>query len=274
MGGDPLLCRQRFGNPVMVVLPADHIVRPVPEFQKAVLSAVQASVRDGALCTFGIRPDHAATGYGYLEQGEQVSADNGCVQYRLLSIKEKPDRQTAETYLAKGSFLWNSGMFVWTTDAILAEIEQHLPAHLHHLRPLMQFDGKAEWPEALRRAFSEIPSVSIDYGVMEKASAVRIVAASFSWSDVGGWPAVDAFLEKDNHGNACRGQVRAVDAQYNWVFSEDPEEIIALVGVNDLIVVRSGKKTLIVPREQAEETRGVCFAVTLVGGGTTIWNRT
>lgn len=249
------LCRKRFGNPVMIVLPADHVIRPVNEFQKAVLSAVQASVRDGALCTFGIQPDHAATGYGYLERGEEIATDNGCVHYRLLSFKEKPDRQTAEAYLAKRIFLWNSGMFVWTTDAILAEIEQHLPEHLRCLRPLMQFDGKPEWPAALHQAFAEIPSISIDYGVMEKAANVRIVGAPFSWSDVGGWLALEAFIEKDTQGNACRGRVRVLDARYNLVFSEDPDETIALIGVSDLIIVRSGKKTLIVPRKRAEELK-------------------
>ncbi|RJX21929.1 MAG: mannose-1-phosphate guanylyltransferase [Desulforudis sp.] len=259
------LCRRRFSNPSMIVLPADHMIQPVREFQKALLSAVQAALRNGALYTFGIRPEYAATGYGYLERGEQIMEDGGCGHFRLRRFKEKPDRATAEKYLAEGSFLWNSGMFVWTTDAILTEIEKHLPEYICHFRPLMTYDGTQDWPNALHKAFTEVPSISIDYGIMEKASDVRIVTAPFSWSDVGGWPAVEAFLEKDNQGNACRGEVRGLDASANLVFSEDTEEVITIIGVNDLIVVRSGKKTLIVPRERAEEVKKLVESPITIG---------
>ncbi|MDP3051302.1 MAG: sugar phosphate nucleotidyltransferase, partial [Eubacteriales bacterium] len=250
-----MLCRKRFGNPVMVVLPADHVIGPIEEFQRVLLSAIERASGDEAIYTFGIKPDYPATGYGYLELGEHLAQERGVGHFQLRSFKEKPDAETAQGYCDKGTYLWNSGMFVWSTDTILQEIEKYLPEHVRVLRPVMELDGGVEWPNQLHRAFSLLPKISIDYGVMEKAADVRAIVATFSWSDVGGWPALEPFLDQDDDGNACRGQVKAMDAGHNIVFCEDPDETIALIGVDDLVVVRSGKKTLIVSRSRAEDLK-------------------
>lgn len=249
------LCRRRWGNPVLAVLPADHVIHPVEQFQKTLLSAADAARRDEALYTFGIVPTYPATGYGYLELGGQVADDNGIIHFRVNSFKEKPDADTAGAYLQKGTYLWNSGMFVWTTEVLLGEVERYLPEHFRHLRSLAAIDGLEQWSVELHRAFTSIPSISIDYGVMEKAANVRAVTASFSWSDVGGWSALEAFLAKDELGNAFRGRIRVLNAGSNIVFSEDGDETIALVGVHDLILVRSGKRTLLISRQHAEELK-------------------
>lgn len=249
------LCRQRWCNPVMAVLPADHVIHPVEQFQKTLLSAAHVARRDEVLYTFGILPTYPATGYGYLELGEQVADDNGIIHFRVNSFKEKPDADTAETYLRRGTYLWNSGMFVWTTEVLLGEVERYLPGHFRHLRSLAAVDGLEQWSVDLRRVFALLPSISIDYGVMEKAFNVRAVAAPFSWNDVGGWLALEAFLAKDELDNAFRGRVRVLNAGSNIVFSEDGDETIALVGVHDLILVRSGKRTLLISRQHAEELK-------------------
>ncbi|AZK59355.1 Mannose-1-phosphate guanylyltransferase [Candidatus Desulforudis audaxviator] len=262
-----LLCRRRFGDPAMIVLPADHVIQPVEEFQRVLASALEAARREKALYAFGIPPTHPATGYGYLERGEKVLDDGGVVHYRLLRFKEKPDAETARAYVDSGRFFWNSGIFVWTADTILEAVRKHLPGHLGVLEPLAALDGSDDWTTGLRRLFPLLPAVSIDYGVMEKAENVRAVAATFSWSDVGGWTALEPFLEKDTSNNACRGRVRSLKAGSNIVFCEDPEETVSLIGVRDLIVVRAGKQTLVVPRQRAEELkelaepkkRTVCF---------------
>lgn len=249
------LCRRRFGNPVMAVLPADHVIEPAGAFQRALLSAARGAVASGALYTFGIKPDYPATGYGYLELGEKVLNDDGLAHYRLVQFKEKPDYETARGYLEKGTFLWNSGIFVWTAEAISTEIERHLPHHHLYFKELARHDGTPWWEGELRRVFSAIPAISIDYGVMEKAVDARVVAAPFSWSDVGGWPALEAFLAKDGEGNAARGRVRTLDARGNLIYAEDPDELVALVGVEDLIVVRAGGRTLVASRRRAEEVK-------------------
>ncbi len=250
-----LLCRKRFGNPTMVVLPADHRIDGSEQFVRALLSAARYAARDGALYTFGIKPAYPATGYGYLELGDQVAEDAGISHFLLKSFKEKPDAATAERYIRSGRYLWNSGMFVWTAETFIAALEQHLPEHLQYLKPIVAGDRSPEWRAALRRVFTELPAISVDYGIMERAANVRTVIAPFSWSDIGGWTALESLLGKDDWNNAVRGRVRTLNARNNIVFSEDREETVALVGVTETVVVRSGDKTLVMNKAHAEELK-------------------
>jgi mannose-1-phosphate guanylyltransferase len=250
------LGRGRFGaESPMIVLPADHIIEPVTGFQAAIRSALDG-VREGeALYTFGIRPTHAATGYGYLERGTPVPgrADH----FRLARFREKPDPATAQQFLDSGRFAWNSGMFVWRTSTIWHALETHLPAHAEALGPLSAAVDAPDLPARLAAAFEPLPRISIDFGVMEKWRDVRMVETSFTWCDVGGWPALADFLMKDEHGNALRAQLEALEAHDNVVFCTDPEELVALVGVADLVVVRAGKQTLVADRRRAEEVKAI-----------------
>jgi mannose-1-phosphate guanylyltransferase len=252
-----LLCRRRFGNPVMAALTADHLIRPVEEFQRTLLSAAKAAQAGPFLYTFGIRPTYPASCYGYLELGERLGEEEGIEHFRLLRFKEKPDRRTAGTYLESGRYLWNSGMFVWTVQTVLDELERQLPGHLRLLGPAVEREGAPDWKAALSGAFEGLEATSIDFGVMEGAKNLRAVAARFYWSDVGGWLGLEEFLEKDSSGNAHRGALEALDASGNLVFCEDSSETVALIGVEGLVVVRAGNRTLIVPRERAEEIKAL-----------------
>ena len=136
-----LLARKRFGNPVIATLTADHLIGPVDLFQRTLRSAVSVAATDAVLYTFGVRPDFPSTAYGYLEIGEKIPTPGDIEHFRLKSFKEKPDRETAEEYVSSGRFLWNSGMFVWQADAILAELEHHLPDHLSAIAPAVELDG-------------------------------------------------------------------------------------------------------------------------------------
>lgn len=253
-----LLCRRRFGNPAMAVLTSDHLIQPVDRFHLTLLSAVRAvGTSEGAeaLYTFGIHPSYPATGYGYLQRGEKVLTDQGIEHYELLKFREKPDRRTAERYLDSGQFLWNSGMFVWSTEAILAELAAHLPNHLEQLEPALEHDGTPAFDEALGGAFEALQPISIDFGVMEKARRVRCVASGFDWSDVGGWPALEGLLEQDATANSHRCRLFVQGAGHNLVFCEDRDEVVALVGVDDLVVVRAGNRTLVVRRDSTEQIK-------------------
>ena len=250
-----LICRERFGDPLMLVLTADHLIEPLELFHKTALSALRAARDEEVLYTFGIRPTYAATGYGYLELGRKVLEDDGIEHYEVMTFKEKPDRETAEEYLRSGRFLWNSGMFAWRTTVILEEIERCLPGHLQVLEQAMKYYGREGWEGRLEEAFSSIDPISIDYGVMERAERVRCVAASFQWSDVGGWLALKGYLRDDGEGNRHRGKLLTLDAADNLVFCEDEEEQVALIGVKGLVVVRAGGRTLIVPQERTEEVK-------------------
>jgi mannose-1-phosphate guanylyltransferase len=251
-----LLCERRVGAGTMAVLTADHLIEPVELFQGTLRSAVKAAGdRAGALYTFGVKPVYPATGFGYLQRGELVLEDDGVEHYRLRRFREKPDRATAERYLESGEYYWNSGMFVWSTAAILSELRRHLPDHMERLAPAAARDGEADFEQALARAFEPLTPISIDFGVMEKAQNVRCVASAFRWNDVGGWLALEEFLDHDDAGNACRGRPFAVNSGHNVVFCEDPEEVVALVGVEDLVVVRTGGRTLVAHRDRAEQIK-------------------
>jgi mannose-1-phosphate guanylyltransferase len=250
-----LICKERFGNPVIAVLTSDHLIRPLDSFQKTLLSAAMAARDTGVLYTFGIPPTYPATGYGYMELGEKIKEEDGIDHFQVVRFTEKPDEKKAVEFLASGRFMWNSGMFVWTTEAILRELELHLPIHLELLSQAMKSFGTQEWPRELETAFAALEPISIDYGVMEKASTVRCAVGRFQWSDVGGWAALRDLLPKDGEGNAHRARIFCEESKENLVFCEDPEEIVALVGVENLVVVRSGKKTLICRLEKSEAVK-------------------
>lgn len=249
------LAERRFGNPVIATLTADHLIEPVELFQETLRSAASQAEDERVLYTFGVRPDYPATGYGYLEIGDRVAEEGGIAHYRLERFKEKPDRETAEGWVASGRFLWNSGMFVWRTDVILSELATHLPDHLERLRRAVESDRTPEWERALAEAFEPLPAISIDFGVMEKAAAVRCIAATFSWSDVGGWLALRDHLPRDGSGNHTHAEVYGLDARDNLVFCEDPGEKVMLVGVEGLVVVHSGDRVLVARKERAEEIK-------------------
>lgn len=256
-----VLCRRRFGNPVMVILTADHLIEPVDSFQKTLLSAARMAAQNDVLYTFGIQPTFPATGFGYLERGAQIADDNRIEHFQLVRFKEKPDLATARQYVESGKFYWNSGMFVWTAEAILKQIETHLPTHIKELSNAVRFDQTPRWDDSLKAAFESLDVISIDFGVMEKATNVRCIASKFSWSDVGGWLALKGCLPEDEAGNCCRGNTISLDATDNLVFCEDSEETIMLIGIKDLVVVRAGARTLIVHKDRTEEIKKLVEAM-------------
>ncbi len=256
-----VLCRIRFGNPVIAMLAADHLIKPIPLFQKTLVSAARVAADNNALYTFGIEPTYPATGYGYLERGMQIADDDGIEHFQLMRFKEKPGLETARQYIESGRFYWNSGMFVWTTNAILREIEVHLPNHARTLSRVAAFDRTPQWDHALKEAFECLHAVSIDFGVMEKAQNVCCVASRFSWSDVGGWLALKSCLPEDEAGNCYRGKTMTLDATDNLVFCEDPKETMVLIGVKDLVIVRAGSRTLITHKDRTEDLKKLVQAM-------------
>ncbi|HTZ40660.1 MAG TPA: mannose-1-phosphate guanylyltransferase, partial [Syntrophales bacterium] len=198
-----VLVQKRFGDRVILTLTADHLIEPTELFQRNLTSAARQVAENEVFYTFGIKPAFPATAYGYLETGASILKDDGIEHFELRTFKEKPDLETAEKYVASGRFLWNSGMFVWRAAAILKEIRTWLPKHYETLFPLGPHDATPGWQKALEEAFAVIQPISIDYGVMEKTKTpLRCVASLFSWTDVGGWPAMRNFLTKDARGNA------------------------------------------------------------------------
>jgi mannose-1-phosphate guanylyltransferase len=236
---------------VMGVFTADHIIRPIEKFHRAVEQGyAAAAAHPDALVTFGIRPSIPHTGLGYVQRGESLGGD----AYAVREFKEKPDRPTAEQYLA-GDYYWNSGMFVWRVDTILGELRRHLPDSANKLRGIADAWDAPDRPARLAETYPTLQKNSIDYAVMEKARRVLVVEMNCDWLDVGSWPALAAALTPDESGNVSTAERTAVlDGRSNILVSEG-NHLIAAIGVDDLVVVHSEDATLVCRREDAQRIK-------------------
>lgn len=244
-----LLVEERYPGETMVVLTADHVIEPVEQFHLALQEAAEGC-GGGRLYTLAIKPTFAATQFGYLEMGEQL--EHGTLSHFQLSrFKEKPDLETAEEFLKAGNFFWNSGMFVWRTADILAEFEAHLPRHIEVLRPVVsQIDS-----DAFGEAFARLEPISVDFAILEKATNIGAVVPRIEWDDVGGWLAAERYLRSDGRGNALKGRVLCQSGRDNTVFVEEQGEEVMLLGVSDLVVVRSGGRTLVAHKDSLDDLK-------------------
>jgi len=240
---------------VMAVLPADHLIKNNAMFLEVLQAAAEAAQPGGHLVTIGIAPTAPETGYGYLEMGEEAGNSRGETIWKVRSIREKPDRETAATFLAAGRYVWNSGMFVWTAGAILTAIGQWLPDLAGRLETIDEALGTAREDATLEEIYPSLPSISIDYGVMEKADNVLALRGEFGWSDVGSWDALWEVSPKDSSGNAIKGSVAAVGARNCLVAAGD--RLVALAGVEDLIVVDTEDALLVCRRGDSQQVREV-----------------
>jgi len=236
----------------MLVLPADHVIKDQAAFQKTLLVATHAAEQMDALVTIGVKPTSPHPGFGYIEVGEVVEG-NGEGISKVVRFREKPNAELAESFLRKGNFRWNAGMFVWSVPTVLTQFNRHAPE-------LARFIARAQAPgkfaEVLSGTFSRLPRISFDYAIMEKADRVLVVEASFDWDDVGGWQAVARYISNDDSDNAANCSLTAIDSTNNIVFADD-DASIALLGVHNLIVVRTGDAVLVCHRHQAEKIKNL-----------------
>jgi mannose-1-phosphate guanylyltransferase len=246
--------RKRVPDAVMLVLPSDHRIGNEAAFRTVLQTAAQAA-GGAALVTIGIRPTGPETGYGYIEQGDRVTTDGDAPIYRVRSIREKPPREQAEQFLRQGGFLWNSGMFAWKASTIMNAIGQLIPDLNRGLMRIREVLGTECEGEVVDTIYPELPSVSIDYGVMEKARDVLTVPGDFGWSDLGSWDALWEISPKDENRNAVRGPFIGIDAAGSLVHS--PGKLVALVGVEDLLVVQTTDALLICRRGRSQDVKKV-----------------
>jgi mannose-1-phosphate guanylyltransferase len=251
----------------MIVLPADHVIEP-PEAFRATVSAAVSVVDDdpAALVTFGIKPTRAETGYGYIERGELLETRAGIPVHRVIQFREKPDKATALQFLAAGNFAWNAGIFVWRARTILDEFKRHKPSLAAALEPIFASLGTPAQTETLKRLFPLLDRVPIDKAVMEKASNVRVLDVPYLWNDVGDWRALASLLKHDASGNALQGNVIARDTTRSIIISDDGG-LVATLGVDDLVVVHSGKATLVARKDQLDKLKALVEGLVEAGFG-------
>lgn len=238
-------------DPVLLVLPADHVITDAAAFREAVGAAVGAA-RAGRLVTFGIVPAHPETGYGYIEQGDSDGDADG--QWaRVERFVEKPDRATAERYVDSGRYLWNSGMFVFGAGALLAELGRLAPEILAACEQALAGSSVEAGITRLGDAFLASPSDSIDYAVMEKTDRAAVVPLDAGWSDVGSWAALHDVLAKDGEGNALRGNVATLGVSGSLVIAGSRK--IAVIGLDDVVVIESKDALLVVTKEASQRVK-------------------
>ncbi|MEX2408605.1 MAG: mannose-1-phosphate guanylyltransferase/mannose-6-phosphate isomerase [Rhodovibrionaceae bacterium] len=234
---------------ILALLPADHLIGDEAAFAAAMETA-RAAAAEGWLTTFGIAPSRPETGYGYIKLGPDLEEPSGAA--RVTAFVEKPDRITAEAYLASGDYIWNSGMFVARADVLLAEIERLQPALLATCRLALE-RGRADL-DFLRldeAAFREMPALSFDRAIMEKTGRAAVVPCDLQWSDLGAWPALWEVGAKDADGNVLQGSAVTLDSRGNYLRSE--QGIIATLGVENMIIISMKDAVLVIPRERADE---------------------
>jgi mannose-1-phosphate guanylyltransferase len=246
-----LVVQQRDPSAIMVVLPSDHLIADEDRFLGALRAAAAMARRESALITLGIRPTAPETGYGYLETGEALGMVQNHAFYRVASFYEKPDGQRAKQYLEKGNFYWNSGMFIWRAEVILEALQRHLPILYDDLQKLKPFLGTPEIVSEIARIYPDLESISIDYGVMEKADHVLMLPADFGWNDLGTWGSMVQIWPKDDQENVYQGEVMTMDSRGNIVFSR--QKLCVLYNVDDLIVVDTEDALLICPVSRAQD---------------------
>lgn len=237
------LVSRRDPGATMVILPADHVIRPAKIFQDTLYAAAEAA-QGGMLVTLGITPTYPATGYGYIELGEAVQGGFN----RAASFREKPDRETAEAFFISGSYRWNSGIFVWRCDAIIGEFAEFVP---DLCRRLKNWAAGADYT----RDFAECESISIDCAVMEKSRKVLVGCAPFYWNDIGSWSALHSVLPADAEGNVTGGRFLTLSAAGNVLMNDDAETLIGVIGIRDTAVIKSGNAVLICPLAEEQRVR-------------------
>jgi mannose-1-phosphate guanylyltransferase len=239
---------------VMAVLSTDHQIHPQEKFLAALSDAVQYAQKEDWLVTFGIPPTRPETGYGYIEVGEQISVEAGGVFYRVREFKEKPTRMVAQKFYLDKNYLWNSGMFVWKVESILKAMATHMPDLSGGLQRLAQKKSKGDRDRAIVELYGHIPSVSVDYGIMEKADNVVVMKGEFLWDDVGTWTALKRIYKANQEGNVIIGHGLAKDS-FECILANQDGGVIAVLGVSDLIVARTSDCVLVAHASRAQDVR-------------------
>jgi mannose-1-phosphate guanylyltransferase len=249
---------RRDPDAIVMVLPSDHFIGDEPGFSNGLALAVKSAER-GSVTTVGIVPTRPETGYGYIEVGEPIDGLDGPIR-AVRRFVEKPDRARAAAFVEAGpsKYLWNAGMFFFRVRDMTTLMQRHLPAVAAGIARIDAASGRSDSASVVQEVFPTLQSISIDHGVMEKAEGLAVVPGNFGWNDVGSWQSAWELAPHDANGNALGPNDLAIDAKNNLVRSlsaNSQGKTIALVGVDDLVVVETDDAILVIPRERAQDAK-------------------
>jgi len=233
----------------MIVLPADHLIANNNDFMASLEVGSDSADKDN-LVTFGIKPDYPATGYGYIEAGKEI----GQGMFNVKQFKEKPDIETAEQFLSSGNFFWNSGMFMWKIETILEAYKEYLPKVTQILEKIDDRWDEDGLKADISSEYALMPKIPVDIGIMEQAEKRVVIPVDYGWSDVGSWKALYDISDKDENNNVINCEYKAIDSNNNYINSK---KFVALIGIDDLIVVESDDALLIAKKDRSEEVKNI-----------------
>ncbi len=253
------LVKARDENGVFAVLTADQVMGDLDVFVATLKGGMDLAEQNDILVTIGIKPTYPATGFGYIESGDDFQTAEQVEFRKADRFVEKPDESTAAEYVASGKFFWNSGMFIWSVPALEKAFGAHCPEMLELMSTLTGYAKDGKIIEGMDATYPSLGKISVDYALMEKADNIVMACGTFYWDDVGAWPALESHFEQDEEGNTRIGQVEALDAGGNIILSKD--RLTAVIGVEDLIVVQAEGVTLVCPKDRAQDIKKMVVAL-------------
>ena len=249
-----MVLKKQYGDALMAVLPADHHISDIPEYERILDLAYKTAEMNSNIVTIGLWPTFESTGYGYIRFSEKPVASVAEEIHHVERFVEKPVKIRAEEYFRSGRYLWNSGMFIWKVSVILEYFEKFLPDMYQTMNRIYDKLRTTEEQNAINEVYSDLQSISIDYGIMEKASNIYVIPAEFGWSDVGSWDALSAIYPLDDSNNVIRANHIGIDTE-NCVINSINGKLIATLGVKDLIIVDTGDAIMICQRDRAQDVK-------------------
>ena len=238
--------KKRYGEDAIIgFFPADHWIADQEAFAGTLSAATQLAASYEAIVTLGIKPTFPSTGYGYIEEGEKIGSFDDLPFFHVNRFTEKPDRETAEKFLATKRFSWNSGMFIFRAGVVLKELHNHAP---EIIEPLEQ-QGADVYPQ--------LPKKSIDYALMEKTSIAYVLPVEFGWDDLGDWNAIERLLKKEENPNVELATHVGLDTKGAVIYATDPDDVIVTIGLEDVVIVRDRNVTLIVKKDRTQEIKQI-----------------
>ena len=255
IGLSSVVIEDKYPGSTMIVLPADHLIKDENKFINILNKAVLTAEAGRNLVTLGIKPTHPETGYGYIHYGDELHAIDEDQIFEVENFTEKPDLKTAKEFLEDGNYLWNSGMFIWQLESILYNIEKYLPEMYDSLLKIKKSLGTDSEKKVIRNEFEKMDSVSIDYGIMEKAEDIFVIPGSFGWDDLGSWPALERVKKVDDDGNVVIGKHYGIDTTNSIIHS--PDKVVTTIGLDDVVIVNTEDAILICNKKRAQEVKEI-----------------
>jgi mannose-1-phosphate guanylyltransferase len=250
-----LFIEKGYGDSLMVVLPSDHHITDKAQFKKTLDEACSVAIETNKSVTIGIKPSFPSTGYGYISYAREPTLTKPCNVYEVAEFVEKPNFQTAQSYLSSGHHLWNSGIFIWKTSVVLDNFKRFLPRLYKTMLPLSEHLGTQQGAEILKDIYPTLQSISIDYGILERCDEVAVISGDFGWNDIGSWDALGAIFPPDEFGNIVKANHLGILTRNSIVYGE--ERLISTIGIDGLIIADTKDALLICSKDNAQEVKEI-----------------